>query len=114
MRHTTCHATCDASRDVSCDAEECDASEMTSVNLLADLVQRFHAEQDALISALRRPASSPQQRWLPLVLLKLDSERVEMEQLFDVAALGVGLLERLAAPQARYRLQSEAVSGGQH
>ena len=78
--------------------DELPASEVRSVNLLADLVQRFYAEQDHLIGHLRSLSAdaSEQVKELPLVLLRLEIQHSKLEDWFDIGTIGLGLLERVA------------------
>ena len=70
---------------------------MRSTNILADLVQRFYAEQDHLISQLRSMGAdaSEQVKELPLVLLRLEIQHLKLDEWFDIGALGLGLMERV-------------------
>ena len=80
--------------------DEVPPSEVKSVNLLADLVQRFYSEQAALIGQLRSPDSqdaSKKQWLLPLVLLSVEWWRAEQEEWFDIGAMSIGLFERIGA-----------------
>ncbi len=78
--------------------DEVVAIQVKSINTLADLVQRYYAEEDALIGWLRSPevkAMDERHKQLHLVLLKCETRRVESEEGFDLAALSVGLRERI-------------------
>jgi hypothetical protein len=68
------------------------------VNLLADLLPRQHAEQDAVIGLLRSHDSQTegeQTPMLPLVLVRTEKWLAKRGDHFDVGALAVGLLERV-------------------
>ena len=74
------------------------SDQVKSINFLADLVQRNYAEQDALITWLRSrevKAMSSRQRKLHLAILKCETRRAEKEEGFDLAALSIGLRERI-------------------
>ena len=75
------------------------ASQVKSTNFLADLLQRFYAEQDHLIGLLRSPgfkSRSERERQVPLVMLKIEKAKAEKEfECFDMAAPKVGLTERV-------------------
>ena len=79
--------------------DEIPASQVKSTNLLADLLQRFYAEQDHLIGLLRSPdfkSRSERERQVPLVMLKIEKAKAEKEfECFDMAAPKVGLTERV-------------------
>ena len=86
-------------------SDELPASRVPSTNILADLVKRAYAEQDAMISRIRSRDLTTPERLVPEVLLRLERRRALRTEGTDVGMLSVGLLERGidAAPQANGR-----------
>ncbi|XP_062600408.1 trichohyalin-like [Saccostrea cucullata] len=70
------------------------------VNVLADLIPRYDEELDALVMWLNSPQTKSlniKQQRIKMLQLKLESCAAEMEEDFEVAAMFVGLLERVLA-----------------
>lgn len=76
-----------------------------SVNVLADLIPRYDEELDVLVMWLNKPETkslSIKQQRIKILQLKLEALAAEMEEDFEVAAMFVGLLERvLSSPLGR-------------
>ncbi|XP_055999875.1 trichohyalin-like isoform X3 [Ostrea edulis] len=69
-------------------------------NVLADLIPRYDEELDVLVMWLNRPETkslSTKQQRIKILQLKLEMCAAEMEEDFEVAAMFVGLLERVLA-----------------
>ena len=80
--------------------DEVPTEEVKTTNLLADLLQRFYVEQDALIGWIRSPdhkVKGQVEQQLPLVMVQLENLYTAHEEDFEVAALAVGLVERIMA-----------------
>lgn len=75
------------------------------VNVLADLIPRYDEELDVLVMWLNKPETkslSIKQQRIKILQLKLEALAAEMEEDFEVAAMFVGLLERvLLSPSGR-------------
>ena len=84
---------------LSCILDEIKDSKEKCMNLLADLLPRQHAEQDALIGWLRShdSESGDMTHLLPLVLVRTEKWLAKRGEQFDIGALAVGLLERVSA-----------------
>ena len=71
---------------------------MLSINLLADLLNRFYSEQSDLLTYLRGTRSENgktlQRR---LAMIQFEQQCVEKEEWFDLASYSVGMLERIEA-----------------
>lgn len=76
------------------------------VNVLADLIPRYDEELDVLVMWLNKPETkslSIKQQRIKILQLKLEALAAEMEEDFEVAAMFVGLLERvLSSPSGRH------------
>ncbi|XP_022298182.2 uncharacterized protein LOC111107326 isoform X1 [Crassostrea virginica] len=76
------------------------------VNVLADLIPRHDEELDVLVMWLNRPETkslSIKQQRIKILQLKLEAFVAEIEEDFEVAAMFVGLLERvLSSPYGRH------------
>lgn len=81
------------------------------VNVLADLIPRYDEELDVLVMWLNKPETkslSIKQQRIKILQLKLEALAAEMEEDFEVAAMFVGLLERvLSSPSGRWNLWRE-------
>lgn len=75
------------------------------VNVLADLIPRHDEELDVLVMWLNRPETkslSIKQQRIKILQLKLEAFVAEIEEDFEVAAMFVGLMERvLSSPYGR-------------
>lgn len=75
------------------------------VNVLVDLIPRYDEELDVLVMWLNKPETkslSIKQQRIKILQLKLEALAAEMEEDFEVAAMFVGLLERvLSSPSGR-------------
>lgn len=70
------------------------------MNILADLIPRYDNEQEAMLMWLKSSGTKQlpiKTQRLKIVLLKLETFRAQLEDDFEVSALGVGLMERLMA-----------------
>lgn len=77
--------------------DEVPAKSIPSKNLLADLQQRYYAEQDCLIGQLRSHDArglTQHDKWLHMVLMRIETRRAEKEEWFDEGAISIGLFER--------------------
>ncbi|CAC5415798.1 unnamed protein product [Mytilus coruscus] len=81
-------------------ADEPPADKFPHMNVLADLVPRYDNEQEALLIWLKSTSTKQlpvKTQRLKIVLLKLETFCAQLEDDFEVSALGVGLIERLIA-----------------
>lgn len=76
-----------------------------SMSSLIDLIPRYDEELDVLVMWLNKPETkslSIKQQRIKILQLKLEALAAEMEEDFEVAAMFVGLLERvLSSPSGR-------------
>ena len=75
------------------------AENVESLNVLADLHTRFYAEQDAVLSLIRSPEEQQKiysERIVLLSQIQLERKVAETGAKFSMAAIQVGLLERLS------------------
>ena len=78
-------------------ADEILPDKVRSQNLLADLQQRYYAEQDCVIGQLRSHDArglTQLDKWLHLVLMRIETRKAERAEWFDEGALSIGLFER--------------------
>ncbi|XP_052070817.1 trichohyalin-like isoform X2 [Mytilus californianus] len=80
--------------------DEPPADKFPHMNVLADLVPRYDNEQESLLIWLNSTSTKQlpvKTQRLKIVLLKLETFCAQLENDFEVSALGVGLIERLIA-----------------
>ena len=70
-------------------------SNVKSINLLADVTNRFYMEQDTLMCWLQLPERQTDD--CVMAVLKNETNRIQSETAFPQAGLSVGLLERVIA-----------------
>lgn len=81
-------------------SDESPAEKASCQNLLADLQQRYYAEQDCLIGQLRSHDArglNQEDKWLHLVLMRIETRKAERADWFDEGAVAIGLFERSLA-----------------
>ncbi|CAC5415797.1 unnamed protein product [Mytilus coruscus] len=89
-----------AQRKTGQNQDEPPADKFPHMNVLADLVPRYDNEQEALLIWLKSTSTKQlpvKTQRLKIVLLKLETFCAQLEDDFEVSALGVGLIERLIA-----------------